>query len=116
MNRHLGLAACFLGLTATHAAGEGPGSTSQSVSSPDGRIRVEVFLDPTAGAPSAVRYRVSFRGRPVVLPSRLGVDLADGSSLGAGSTIESVETRSFRETSPSSLASGAGASTTGRRP
>ena len=33
-----------------------------------------------------------------MLPSRLGVNLADGTALGAGSTIESVKTRTFRET------------------
>jgi alpha-glucosidase len=81
------------------AAAEGPSSTSPVVvTSPDGRIRAEVFLDKSGGQDSVPQYRVSFRGRPVALPSRLGIDLGDGSTLGAGSTIEGVETRPFRET------------------
>ena len=64
------------------------------VTSPDGQIRAVVSL----GEGSEPHYRVSFRGSSVVLPSRLGVDLADGSTLGGGSTIEGVETRSFHET------------------
>jgi alpha-glucosidase len=68
------------------------------VASPDGRIRVDVFVDKLAEHPSAAQYRIFFRGQPVVLASRLGTDLAGGATLGADSVVESVERRSFRET------------------
>ena len=61
--------------------------------------------DPHGGLPRRTRrgraspaYSVSFRGRPVVLPSRLGIDLADGPGLGHDSTIEGVQTRAINET------------------
>ena len=101
MQRYLVPALCFLGLNAAVAvaADDGPPSTPPVVAtSPDGRIRAEVSLDTSAEGASLPHYRVSFRGRPVALPSRLGIDLADGTTLGAGSTIEGVKTRTFHET------------------
>ena len=92
---------CFLAINAAvaFAADDDPPSKSQVVlHSPDGRIRAEVFLDKSGERAQLPRYRVSFRGRDVALPSRLGVDLADGSSLGADSTIEGFKTRTFHET------------------
>ena len=97
MDRRLPLTACLLGLVATVRAAEGAPSGPQSVTSPDGRIRVEVFLGNILGPEAIPCYRVSFRGRTVVHPSPLGVKMADGTSLGADSTIESVTSRSFRE-------------------
>jgi alpha-glucosidase len=76
------------------AAGDDPAPPSAvAVTSPDGRVRAEVFLEA-----SLPHLRVSFNGRPVVRPSRLGIDLADGSALGDGSVIEGVQRRTFRET------------------
>jgi alpha-glucosidase len=97
MNRLLTTAGCLLGFAAIAAAAEDPSSPSSSITSPDGRIRADVFLDRAGETAAVPHYRVSFRGRDVVMASRLGVDLADGTTLGAGSTIESVETRTFRE-------------------
>jgi len=80
------------------AAEDATGSSSRVVvSSPDGRVRAEVVLDRTEGQGAAPRYNVSFRGRPVVLPSPLGIEPAEGHPLGSGSTIEGVVTRSVRE-------------------
>ena len=45
---------------------------------------------------AAASYRVSYRGRPVILPSRLGVDVADGPGLGDGSAIEEVRSADHR--------------------
>jgi alpha-glucosidase len=101
MQRYLVLASCFLGLSAAVADASDDGLPSTSpvvVTSPDGRIRAEVSLDKSADGASLPHYRVSFRGRPVALPSLLGIDLADGTTLGAGSTIEGVKARTFRET------------------
>ena len=115
MHRQLCRAASIIGLAATGVAGQGSGSLSPSVSSPDGRIRVEVFLEPADRAASVLRYRVSFNGRPVVLSSRLGVDLADGSALGAARRSSRSRRGRSGNLTPSSRASGAGASTTGGR-
>ena len=94
---------CLFGLNVavavTDAGDEGSSSASPIVvTSPDSRIRAEVFLETAGDRTSIPHYRVSFRGRPAVLPSRLGIDLADGSSLGADSTIEGIKARSFHET------------------
>lgn len=93
---------CFLTQIApvAKAAEETPAAKSPvAVTSPDGRIRTEVSIQKSPdGNVSAALYSVSFQGRPVVLPSRLGVDLTDGSSLGADSVIEAAQTRTFRET------------------
>ena len=55
--------------------------------------------DPHRGLPRGSRsghvcslYQVSFRGLPVILPSRLGIELVDGPHLGNDSTIENVDT------------------------
>ncbi len=66
--------------------------------SPGGRIRAEVSLEESGEEGSIPHLSVSFRGRPIVLRSRLGIDLADGTRLGGGSTIEDVKTRDFNET------------------
>ncbi len=42
-------------------------------------------------------YRISFRGRPVVLPSRLEVDMMSGPDLGKDTEIEGVVTRPIDE-------------------
>lgn len=90
------LLAPLIGLSGLVAvvAGDEPAPRSHAVSSPDERIRMEVSL----GEDSQPRYQVSYQGQPVVLPSRLGIDLAGGSTLGGGSIIEGVQRRSFRET------------------
>ncbi len=100
MLRVLGAVSCLLGIVAARAGASDDGGASPSgavVISPDGRIRAEVTLDGADGRSGLPHYRVSIGGRPVVLPSRLGVDLADGSTLGAGSIIEGVRARTFRE-------------------
>lgn len=101
MQRHHLPVLCLLGCLAagTIAAGDEPASTSRVVvTSPDDSVRVEVSLDGEGGQGPALRYSVSFRGRPVVLPSQLGIDLADGPPLGVGSIIEGVQRRSIDET------------------
>jgi alpha-glucosidase len=65
-----------------------------AVKSPDGQIVLEI------SAGGAVRYRAGFHDRPVILESPLGVELADGSTLGADSQIESVERQEINETYP----------------
>ncbi len=93
--------ACFLGtITAALSDAEGSPSAKSPIvaTSPDGRVRAEVSLEPPVGQASIPHISVSFRGRTVVLPSPLGVDLGDGTRLGEGSIVEGVTTRSFDET------------------
>lgn len=66
--------------------------------SPDGRVRMELGFAEPGGSTGALVYSVAFQGRPVVLPSSLGVELADGSKLGIDATIEGVQTHTIRET------------------
>jgi alpha-glucosidase len=79
------------------AAAEPEAAARVQVASPDGRIRAEVFLEGDDKAPGVPHYQITFQNKPVALRARLGIDLADGSALGASSTIERVKTRSFRE-------------------
>ncbi len=98
MRRYLAPFFCLLGFNPAIADLGSSSASPVVVTSPDSRIRAEVFLETSGDRTFIPHYRVSFRGRPVVLTSRLGIDLADGSSLGADSTIESASTRSFHET------------------
>ena len=67
------------------------------VSSPNGQVRLELVLQRHQGAESVPYWRLYFKDQPIVLPSRLAVDLAGGTALGGPCTIESVETRSHHE-------------------
>lgn len=98
MLRRLVFISCLLTVTAVWAhAAEDRSASSSIVTSPDDHIRAELFLEKSENGASVPHYRISFRGRPVVLASRLGVELADQTKLGADSTIENVETRTVRQ-------------------
>lgn len=61
-----------------------------SVSSPDGRLTMEVFTsDTTQGAP--LSYQITANGRAVVLPSKLNITLADRNGMGKWSMIPKVK-------------------------
>jgi alpha-glucosidase len=99
MLRQLPLAASFLWI-ALAAFAEGAGQdapTRFAATSPDGQIRIEVSIDARSENRAFPVYQASLRGRVVILPSRLGVDLVDGASLGNDSMIESVRTRNINE-------------------
>jgi Glycoside hydrolase 97/Glycosyl-hydrolase 97 N-terminal len=100
MRRHILPLACgFWFLVIISASSDGRDTPSRAAAnSPDGQIRIEVSLARPGEGRDAPVYRVSFRGRPVISPSRLGVDLVDGPGLGNDSTIESVQTRAINET------------------
>jgi alpha-glucosidase len=70
---------------------------THAVLSPNGRIRAEVFLDKSGAFPAVPHYRVTFKGRPVVLDSPLRIELADGSTLGTDCAIERLETKEINE-------------------
>ena len=50
------------------------------------------------GGETSPAYSIDFRGKSVILTSRLGIDLIDGSGLGHDSEIEGVRTRTINET------------------
>jgi alpha-glucosidase len=65
-----------------------------AVRSPDGKVSIELLLQGHGGSDGTPAYRISFQDRPVVLPSRLGLALAGGPSLGGPCLVESVQTSS----------------------
>src|SRR5262245_14225458 len=69
-----------------------------TVSSPDGRVRIELDLRRGADTEAAPHYRVLFRDKEIIGPSRLGVRLGDGATLGSACEVTAVDTRSRRET------------------
>jgi glycosyl hydrolase family 97 len=100
MLRHLLRSVCavWFVLTASAAFAREDTPSHPAATSPDRQIRIELFLEERDGARAAPAYSISFRGRLVVLPSRLGVDHAGGQGLGHDSTIEGVQTRTINET------------------
>lgn len=98
--QHYGLAlgcGVWLGLVACVSCEGGDLTPGAAATSPDGRIRVEVSLNKGEKGTGLPEYSVSFRGRPVVLKSRLGVDFVEGPGLGEDSAIEGVRTRIIKE-------------------
>lgn len=91
----LRLASAFLLALATPGAGADPGPIA--VASPDGRIRAEVFVE-KEGEASRARYRVSFRGRPIIRPSGLSIELGGADGVGWDATVEGSRERSVRQT------------------
>ena len=88
---------CLL-MTACRSTARGDTSSRAVATSPNHQIRIELFIPGRGGAQDSPVYSVSLNGRPVVLPSRLGIDLVGEQALGRDSTIEGVRTRSIDET------------------
>ena len=65
-----------------------------AVKSPDGRIVLSFALKDVGGAKSCPTYSVSFKGKPIVVESRLGFDLDDGTALRDSFEEQSIDTRS----------------------
>jgi len=63
------------------------------ISSPSGTIVLNAEL-----VDSVPVYSVTYKGKPVILPSRLGLELADGPDMMDGFCQTAVETSSFDET------------------
>ncbi|MBO0798707.1 MAG: glycoside hydrolase family 97 catalytic domain-containing protein, partial [Blastocatellia bacterium] len=64
------------------------------VQSPDGKIRIELVLERHQQADAVPHLRVYFRDQPIILDSRLGINLPDGQELGGSCVIDSVTTNS----------------------
>ena len=67
------------------------------LSSPNGLIRAEFTLERRANTDALPVYRVFYKDRPVILDSRLAIDLAEGKSLGGPCRIVSVQTASHHD-------------------
>src|SRR4051812_45568089 len=68
-----------------------------SATSPDGRVRVEVVLRPTGEARDVPHYLVRVNHEEIVAPSRLGIELADGTALGGPCEIVDSASRRVDE-------------------
>src|SRR5690242_12344720 len=70
----------------SETTGDLQGTVRLSVGSPNGVLTPSVLIAPT-GNPAAPSWEVSHRAGPVLLPSRLGLSLPDGRTLGAGAIL-----------------------------
>ena len=68
--------------------------SAQSISSPDGNITVKFSLTGN-GVPT---YEISYKGKEVIKPSTLGIELAEEHSLMDQFRINKVSTSTFDET------------------
>lgn len=89
------LCALALAMAPVTAAAQTPQAIQNpvKVSSPDGRIAVEIGVDKDQPV-----YAVSFRGKTVFRPSKLGFVLKDGPSLAEGFKVADVQRRRFDQT------------------
>jgi hypothetical protein len=63
------------------------------ISSPNGRIRLLVLLDPAG----QVSYSLSYKGKPVIEPSLLGIRLRDSVNFGRSFRVKSVDSVLVKE-------------------
>ena len=82
-----------LRLIAILALGTALHAQASEVSSPDGSIRVNFELQGTVPT-----YSVTYQGKPIILPSRLGYDLDKKADLLDGFTLLNEERSTFDET------------------
>ena len=80
----LAIAGVSFAFTEAHAA---------NISSPSGAIVLNAEV-----IDSVPVYSVTYNGKPVILPSKLGLELADGPDMMDGFCQTAVETSSFDET------------------
>jgi glucan 1,4-alpha-glucosidase len=67
---------------------------AQQISSPDKNVKLTFKLS-TAGEPT---YELSYKNKPVVRTSKLGIETKDVASMLAGFTVDMAETSTFDET------------------
>lgn len=67
------------------------------VDSPDRQTRIELVLRGLGEADAVPQWRAFWKDRPIVLESKLGVELADGTKLGGACRIEDVKSLSINE-------------------
>src|SRR5437868_3720541 len=98
MNRHIAwsLPIALLALGGARSLADPSSRPLVRVLSPNGQVRIELVLERYQEVEAVPHYRVFFKDRPIVLPSRLAIDLAEGTALGGPCLIDSVETHSRR--------------------
>ena len=79
----------FVTLAALAAAAQ-----AQTVTSPDGQVKLDFTLTPS-GQP---QYEMSYKGKEVIKPSRLGFELMKGKALKDGFKVSGIDTLTFDET------------------
>ena len=89
---------CLLLTLATATAAAAPATNAVKVVSPDGHVAMTLAVRDVAGDAACLVYEVTYKGRAVVEPSRLGLDLADAPALGTGLEIAGVERTTHDET------------------
>jgi len=67
---------------------------AQELSSPNGNFKMKFSLD-AAGSPV---YTLNYKGKTVINPSKLGIELKDKNSLLDGFSIKNAESKTFDET------------------
>ncbi|NML64873.1 glycoside hydrolase family 97 protein [Hymenobacter sp. RP-2-7] len=72
----------------------GQRAAAQQIASPDGQLKLDFVLQ-AGGVPT---YSFTYKGRPVIKPSRLGLVLKEGPDLASGFAVAGTSTRSFDET------------------
>jgi alpha-glucosidase len=86
------LALALLAFGVAHCATGRAFAQSVRLASPDGNMTATV-----APGNGATTYQVVYKGKPVILPSTIGITV-DGQNLGQGATLGTPATRSFNET------------------
>src|SRR5262249_44820368 len=72
-------------------------AASTVVTSPDGRVKIELSVQKVGDTEAVPCYRVLFGDAEIISYSRLGVALGDGTNLGGPCVIGGSETRSHRD-------------------
>ncbi len=88
-------AACLL---SPRSRGGETASVIEEIASPDGRTVARVGWSADGTAPGRLYYQVLYRGRPVVLESRLGLQIAGGEMPDRGWRLQHVERSTHDET------------------
>src|SRR5262245_48713985 len=83
----------FASLIAVCAATTALAADGVVVTAPEAKLRVELSIRQLPLAPAQLVYEVKSGDRTVVLPSALGVRLADGTTLGSDCELLEVKTQ-----------------------
>ena len=63
--------------------------------SPNRQVRIELVLERSGDAEGVPHWRAFYKNRPIILNSRLGVDVVEAPGLGGPCVVESVQTHSL---------------------
>lgn len=92
--KHIGLW-LLVGLVGAAKAEDPVPPSRIRVDSPDGQVRIELVLQPSGEAERVPHWRAFYKNRPIILNSRLGIDVVGAPSLGGSCAVESVRTHSL---------------------